>query len=843
MRCLIPSRLAPALPNGLDAELQVYQTYQAFKPKLSSWETLFDMQHYFVPTRLLDWTTDLATALYFALNSEDCTYPSIYILLPCILNFKAGQRGDPQPVLLGASGTYRYPTDYTPYCSHELPLAVMPAIINDRIRAQNGMFTIHGGNPAPIERLCSEALGKIVLRIGRPALDQFRRLGRKARDVFPDETGMAITLREQFGLKPIPEKLIERILLRVWHEDDKNLQAGNHGKVHVQGISGCLVDSRYIERTEALKMLKNWLANDSSRFAVVTGGAASGKTNFLVNLVLNGKFYKDHPVLYISLNGFRPGERSLIGVLADFLRDHSPDEYEPIDERTLESMIRAGRLLLILDGLDELARIQGEGSVIKLGAEISSLATGGAGRAKIIVACRDHIVNRLEEREILPRLPERALIGLEPIPPGLLKARLAVALPTTEITGEALDILGEVPLFYGVLMQRAGSSVSRAKIERKADLWNIWLDMASESWKPAPDRGQLLNKLGAIAALMLKERDDYLGDNDLKNWPELIALMDHLASRKIGHCPVFVHESNGKSRFIHQAIREYVLAKNIHFGLHHPHAPNVLTMSASLDYESAETYRYLQDLLPNRRIPINLLPDRDKMDPAKWNNFARNYFEALGMLGVDSEAEAELDTAIAQALDAIQAGPIVRYKTKYNAARCLERLHPTSYNPYCEWAARSKWPELDQEGYRVVYGYAVRGFHQRRLKLGKTPPEVFFGDLVCHPKSSMVCDILLESIAVLSEIPELHQEGEFFQVNCSHALIRWFDPTSADLLRRLNHLMRSSKVLRETRMNLFLTLCIRGQSELSDEEVLLPGKDKWHFDGDINKLCGPEYDQ
>lgn len=45
----------PPLPNGVE----------------SYWSWLFQMQHYGVPTRLLDWSRDALVALYFATNPED----------------------------------------------------------------------------------------------------------------------------------------------------------------------------------------------------------------------------------------------------------------------------------------------------------------------------------------------------------------------------------------------------------------------------------------------------------------------------------------------------------------------------------------------------------------------------------------------------------------------------------------------------------------------------------------------------------------------------------------------------------------------------------------------------
>src|SRR5262245_21675510 len=74
---LLPSLFRFA--SGVDAERQLHEEFRAFLPQISGWSTLFHMQHHFVPTRLLDWTANFNTALYFALNAEECAHPSIYI--------------------------------------------------------------------------------------------------------------------------------------------------------------------------------------------------------------------------------------------------------------------------------------------------------------------------------------------------------------------------------------------------------------------------------------------------------------------------------------------------------------------------------------------------------------------------------------------------------------------------------------------------------------------------------------------------------------------------------------------------------------------------------------------
>jgi hypothetical protein len=57
--------------NGLEKEKYLFDRFQKspdriFKRRTSDWETLFEMQHYGVPTRFLGWTESFGVALFFA---------------------------------------------------------------------------------------------------------------------------------------------------------------------------------------------------------------------------------------------------------------------------------------------------------------------------------------------------------------------------------------------------------------------------------------------------------------------------------------------------------------------------------------------------------------------------------------------------------------------------------------------------------------------------------------------------------------------------------------------------------------------------------------------------------
>lgn len=167
-----------------------------FEKRNSDWETLFDMQHYGIPTRLLDWTTVLGVALAFILHGdyENNSDSALYVLDPLALNQLSGKD---EIVNLPEDKGFAYDTIYWKNnpVRVEKPIAIKPPLQSDRIRAQKGVFTVHGNGDIvnQFEELAPQCYKKVILPAAAKEearnfllwanLDEFT--------IYPDIVGMA----------------------------------------------------------------------------------------------------------------------------------------------------------------------------------------------------------------------------------------------------------------------------------------------------------------------------------------------------------------------------------------------------------------------------------------------------------------------------------------------------------------------------------------------------------------------------------------------------------------------------------------------------------------------------
>ncbi|WP_121064603.1 FRG domain-containing protein [Chachezhania antarctica] len=128
------------------------------KPPIDSFDWLFLMQHYGVPTRLLDWTESPLVALYFCVNSEPNEEGAIWALKPSNLNRIARIHAKDDDGFIPSFQD----EELTPYKIENMrghsvvelpPVATIASRNNPRIQAQLGAFTIHHIENNPIESL------------------------------------------------------------------------------------------------------------------------------------------------------------------------------------------------------------------------------------------------------------------------------------------------------------------------------------------------------------------------------------------------------------------------------------------------------------------------------------------------------------------------------------------------------------------------------------------------------------------------------------------------------------------------------------------------------------------
>lgn len=193
---------------------------------VDDWDTLFFMQHYGVPTRLLDWTENPFIGFYFAVMTAPFSRPkrgggtkdvvfredaAVWVFCPVEWNSHALKhqkfnRGILTPGDEALKG-YRPLTEFSGMNAY--PVALYGAHNSPRIVAQRGAFTIFGQDTRPMETIHSahdfpeQCLVKI--KLSRQKLPKMRkcilRHGITESVVFPDLDGLAREIKRDSGFE------------------------------------------------------------------------------------------------------------------------------------------------------------------------------------------------------------------------------------------------------------------------------------------------------------------------------------------------------------------------------------------------------------------------------------------------------------------------------------------------------------------------------------------------------------------------------------------------------------------------------------------------------------------
>jgi hypothetical protein len=172
---LIPGSVRHDL-NGwkeISAVLDFMASYQNYHEKIGNhWELYSLMQHYGFPTRLLDWSTSMIVALYFALDGEPDKDDNgneiervVWAMTTGVINNFTFIGARQTPTTIGKAtgkGEKYLPSPLRRQGENDSlefeinPMAIRMPSTNKRVNAQKGCFTIHGSNPKGIEEVMIE---------------------------------------------------------------------------------------------------------------------------------------------------------------------------------------------------------------------------------------------------------------------------------------------------------------------------------------------------------------------------------------------------------------------------------------------------------------------------------------------------------------------------------------------------------------------------------------------------------------------------------------------------------------------------------------------------------------
>ena len=173
------------------------------RPANNSFEWMFLMQHYGVPTRLLDWTESPLVALYFCVNSDHDSDSALWVLKPSELNKHSNidaKLEDGYLLSFQDEELQSYTIESLISSEHLqlLPLATIAIRNNSRIQAQLGTFTIHHNKRIPIEEV-ENGSHVYKLRIKKEQKDALRKelrlLGFSQFQLFPELSSVGETLK------------------------------------------------------------------------------------------------------------------------------------------------------------------------------------------------------------------------------------------------------------------------------------------------------------------------------------------------------------------------------------------------------------------------------------------------------------------------------------------------------------------------------------------------------------------------------------------------------------------------------------------------------------------------
>lgn len=830
--------LKPSLLRHLKGEEHEKQLFDKYKATLrdvsirekSPWEILFEMQHYRVPTRLLDWTEVLGIAVYFAItpiSDEVC----VYILNPFRLNQISreadGRESKDDLITVPGDDYFDYDRMHLSRRTSQMynhPYALLPMYYNERLQRQAGVFTIHGTDSRSLEDQFpkeKDFMYQIILKKNAvKEASQFIKIANlNAFSLFPDIEGRAEFVKNEIFISS-EKSMINDIVKRISEK----------------GTSSCVEDDQYILRTaETLKLIE-WLRQEKSAspYKFVSGESGIGKTYFLLKLVCDwshrevvekfnkwkdsedGKKLKlkelkseeinEKSLLFFSfanLSGNNSGDRDSLEKA--IYKRIFPEEVDLSEYghkmSTIKKMVRNGDIVLILDGFGELVQSEDAPVFKKIKQELLDFV-GHSEKAKVVISCSSHILNRfriletfIREEDVTVTDESKYLIELKSFSSEQVRKNVGGFLQGKD---ESLvsDLVGQVrenPAFYGLirdLIDELQSPIDKRK------LYHLWL---KKMLKGNKDDDYKMKKVYEIAGKMLDSRSEFISLEKIEDAELKKFVQDNSSQKGSG---VFIQEIQDEYAFSQHSVREFIIADLISQEIEKK-AFHILAEHSAFDYEGAEIYKHLSDIVKFENLAESVIgflnPDKkNQYKKEEWNNIVRNLFEAMGMMAVFQKENSGLflqlidlslsligreeDNSIN--LKKVYQDKYIYYRTKYNIVRFLERIHPSASQPYLRYILEDIGLKPYEKTTNDKFGgYAIRGFHRLKAYPDVVPLMEFNKDeqnaqalALAAENEPAVSDSLINLICKINQkekSEELHEGTEFLRINCSFALIRW----------------------------------------------------------------------
>jgi hypothetical protein len=207
-----------------DLERQIYANFSQRSPPFldrdlsGQWKTMFFMQHYGIPTRLLDWSESPFVSLYFALSNvprhkrgKPANDAALWLCDPIEWNRTALSHISYRGGILDENSDEikAYEPDTNTGQRATQPVMIYGVHNSPRIVAQRGVFSLFGKSMKGMEHVYREGdFSKnclVKLNIPKVSIDQLReslfQKGFSESTIYPDLTGLSLEIRRRFGFQ------------------------------------------------------------------------------------------------------------------------------------------------------------------------------------------------------------------------------------------------------------------------------------------------------------------------------------------------------------------------------------------------------------------------------------------------------------------------------------------------------------------------------------------------------------------------------------------------------------------------------------------------------------------